>query len=187
VAGVRCSRAVRERRARPVGPFAQATLNCALSQPHASQPGYAYFGRTAVDFQRLFFADTDPGVVDAAYAIRPPDPCGEEGSFAQALLANLTGVARIRIPVLLMYGGADALFPQPAQAAQAALYLGTPSLTTASIDGAGHYLPLERGHASAAASLAHWLTQQRFSPHRRGSLGVVGDSRPVDHHAGFGA
>jgi alpha-beta hydrolase superfamily lysophospholipase len=144
--------------------FAGTTLDCSTAAltPAETPPGYRYFGRTADDFRRQFFVDAEPAVVDAAYATRPPDPCGEPVSFPQAVLADVAGTPRIRVPVLLVHGTEDALFLPLAWSAQAVGYPAAASVTRVEIEGAGHYLPLERSHPDVTAALSRWLTEQGF-------------------------
>jgi pimeloyl-ACP methyl ester carboxylesterase len=145
--------------------FTQTVTGCAAGILLPASPGsdgYAYFGQSEADYQHAFFYDADPAVLSAAFATRPRDPCGEEGSFAQAVLIDHLGVPRVHVPVLLMYGDQDALFPPPAASEQSSLYTGTRSLATVTVPDSGHNLPLERSHRAVASILVRWLTRQGF-------------------------
>ena len=77
-------------------------------------PQYAYFGQTDADFQRAHLFNVEPKIAEIATARRSRDPCGESGTALTSIVADVLNVPRIGVPVLLLNGKNDALFPPPA-------------------------------------------------------------------------
>jgi pimeloyl-ACP methyl ester carboxylesterase len=121
--------------------------------------GYRYFFH--YPDEHVLLANAAPPVVAALYRAHELDPCGLAGSAAQ-IMRNPQEVAAIRVPVLLVYGARDALFPSSSQDAQRADYTGTRDLTFRRIGNAGHLLQLERSSASFRSLLAAWLGRHGF-------------------------
>src|SRR5437879_5732638 len=88
-------------------------------------PGYAPFGQTAADFDAAMFFDAEPAVVAATNQLRNLDPCGDDNSIVAAINEDHLMVPTITLPVLLVYGANDALFPPPAGTEQEAQFLGS--------------------------------------------------------------
>lgn len=59
---------------------------------------------------------------------------------------DLRELRRVHVPVLIVEGAADALFPPPAARSQAALFTGARSVSTTVVPLAGHAITLERHH-----------------------------------------
>jgi hypothetical protein len=68
------------------------------------------------------FHDADPAVVAAANALRNPDPCGDDDSVVDATALDHLMLPTVTVPVLLLYGSNDALFPPPAGTAATAAF-----------------------------------------------------------------
>ena len=139
--------------------FAAATQDCLLG---AAPDGYAPFGRTAADFHQAMFANADPAVVAAVTARRNPDPCGDDLSVLAALAGNQTQTQTIKVPVLLLHGEKDALFPPPADQLQKLRFLGSSDVTAATIAGSGHALTLERSAPEVRTRISQWLARHGF-------------------------
>jgi len=118
--------------------------------------GYAPFAPKPVA-PRALFADVDPTVLKAALPRLNIDPCGDNASFLPAVKADLANLRRVHVPVLIVTGGADALFPPPAARRQAALFTGSPTVTKRTIAGAGHAITLQRSHGVFERIVANWL------------------------------
>jgi pimeloyl-ACP methyl ester carboxylesterase len=125
-------------------------------------PGYARFGQSDEDFQALGFHDADPAVVEAATALRNPDPCGDFGSVLTAVLNDHRWVRTIKVPVLLVYGGSDAIFPPPAGDQQKGHFTGSDDVTLETIPETGHALSLERSAGTTRDVIASWLCNHSF-------------------------
>ncbi len=63
---------------------------------------------------RALFHDVDRRVLKAALLRLNIDPCGDILSAPAAVKTNLANLHRIKVPVLVVAGGSDALFPRPA-------------------------------------------------------------------------
>src|SRR4051794_22288801 len=101
--------------------FAAAAQECLNGgESSGGAPGYAPFGETAADFQAAMFHDADPAVVAAATSMRNLDPCGDDESLGQASAVDHAMLPTVTVPVLLVYGANDALFPPPAGTQQRA-------------------------------------------------------------------
>ena len=104
-------------------------------------------------------ANATPAVVSALYRAHERDPCGLTASSSQ-IARNPRDVKAISVPVLLVYGARDALFPASSADAQRQDYTGTSDLTFRRIAKAGHFLTLERRAAELRALVARWLSRR---------------------------
>lgn len=118
--------------------------------------GYAPFGPPAKAAQALFHT-VDPRVLAAALPKLTLDPCGDTASFTKATRIDLANVRRIHVPVLLVGGGSDALFPPPALQRQAALYTGTRELNVVTLPATAHAVTLERTHHQFERAVRSWV------------------------------
>ena len=90
-------------------------------------------------------------------AARPPHSSG------QAIAANRASLGELTIPILLVYGRQDALFPQPdAGDQQKALFTGSSDVTEVQMDGAGQALALERTAPAYRRTMSDWLSARGF-------------------------
>ncbi|MCZ2402241.1 alpha/beta hydrolase [Paenarthrobacter sp. Z7-10] len=146
---------------------AYATKVCAAGglRVGATGPsGYAPFGPPAGAPKALFHS-ADPRVEAAALQLLTIDPCGDVASFAKAVKVDLANVRSIRVPVLVIAGGSDALFPPPAVPNQAALFTGSHSVSTTTLPGSAHAVAFERAHNQLVSSVANWLRQHVTGDH----------------------
>jgi pimeloyl-ACP methyl ester carboxylesterase len=150
-------------------PFALATFataggDCLVGPASPARGGssYAPFGTTAAVFDKAMFHNTDLAVVAAVNAARNPDPCGDDESIPQALAADQLFVPTIRVPVLLLYGAGDALFPPPAGTIQRLRFLGAKSVTFKQVPNTGHAVTLERTAPTVLADISSWLGARGF-------------------------
>jgi pimeloyl-ACP methyl ester carboxylesterase len=141
--------------------FAASGLTCATGGQRAdgsSGPsGYAYFGDTPAQFRAAHFHDADPRVVQVATALRTRDPCGDYSSVPQALVTDQVALKTVTVPVLLVFGANDALFPPPAGERQKAMFSGSANVSLVSVPDTGHALALERSAPQFRAEVARWL------------------------------
>jgi pimeloyl-ACP methyl ester carboxylesterase len=127
-----------------------------------SPGGYAYFGQTDADFQAAMFHNADPAVVAATTALRNRDPCGDTLSIPTAIAADGQNLSTITIPVLLLSGRDDALFPPAAIDNQKAMYSGSRDVTEVLLGDTGHAVTLERTARTARNAIAAWLSKRGF-------------------------
>jgi pimeloyl-ACP methyl ester carboxylesterase len=141
--------------------FAASGATCATGGQRAegsSGPsGYAYFGNTAAQFRAAHFHDADPKVVQVATALRMRDPCGDYSSYLQALVTDQLTLKTVTVPVLLVSGANDAVFPPPAGERQKAMFSGSANVSLVTIPDTGHALALERSAPQFRAAVAGWL------------------------------
>jgi len=123
-----------------------------------TQPHYASFGETDADFRAIHLApDMDPAVSAAATKMRTRDPCGDITSAAQSIVGNELLLNGIQVPVLLILGSKDALFPPPAGQLQGGRYLGSDNATYVEIAGAPHAIMLCHQAPQFRAAVGKWL------------------------------
>ncbi|TFB67377.1 alpha/beta fold hydrolase [Cryobacterium sp. Hz9] len=127
----------------------------------AGPAGYAPFGAPEGAAAALFNS-ADPAVQSAALQLLTIDPCGDTASFAPAVAVDLVNVPSIEVPVLIIAGGSDALFPVPAGPDQASLFTGAASVDQVTLPNFAHAVTLEHAYEpSALRPLNDWL-QKRF-------------------------
>jgi len=119
--------------------------------------GYAFFGRTERDFQANMFFDGDWSVIQAATRKRNRDPCGDNATLARLAVVNRLGVARLRFPVLLVFGDEDPAFQEGAAEQQAGLFSASTAVTVHHVPRAAHALTLERAAPVTHAHVLGWL------------------------------
>ena len=141
-----------------LGPSPRA-IKEALLQHTACLTGrrYAPYGRTAEDFRELLFATAPADVVATATRLRNPDPCGDALSLAPVVAVNNVVTRLIRVPVLLLFAGADALNRPDARRLQPLAYAPAAPVTTHVVAGAGSALPLEASAAQTREHVLAWL------------------------------
>ena len=94
--------------------------------------------------------------------MRSHDPCGDITSYKTAVAANLANLSKITVPVLVLTGGNDAIYPVPATK-QAGLFTGTADVTAVTIANTGHALTLHNSADEFSHDVTTWLTQHLFS------------------------
>jgi pimeloyl-ACP methyl ester carboxylesterase len=146
--------------------FAQTQLVCSLGGQReggtSGPPGYAYFGQTDAQFQSAFFFDADPAVVSDATKLHARDPCGDTGSIVAGEAADALDLGAIDVPVLLLDGANDQLFPPPGGELQSLLYTGSPSVTQMTLADTGHAMTLGRTEPQLESIVAGWLSAHGF-------------------------
>ena len=118
--------------------------------------GYAPFGNPA-DARPGFFHDVTPAIFDAVKPRLSLNPCGDMVPFGTASVVNAALVGLITVPVLLVSGAADKLFPPAAAQRQVLLYTGSPEVTLQTIDHTAHSLSLEKTRKTLASVVRSWL------------------------------
>lgn len=120
--------------------------------------GYAPFGPPEGALAALF--NSAPQRVQlAAKQLLTIDPCGDTASFDAATQVDLANVQRITVPVLIVAGGADKLFPPPAGPDQAALFTGSSSVTQVTLPNTAHAITFEAGHDQFVKVVDSWLNR----------------------------
>lgn len=150
------------------GALAVASEECRAGGEHqggtTGPDGYVYFGaKTPATFIEAHFNvnNADPSVVDATATLRSRDPCGDVLSYKTAAATNLKNLSKISVPTLVLVGGADAIYPVPADK-QAGLLTGSTDVTAVTIPGTGHAIALHRTAKEFSTDVASWLTDHEF-------------------------
>ena len=131
---------------------------------HPKYPGgpphyaYVYKGTEAKEW----FFNADPSIIQAVIKAHELEPCSEGPDLALALAADRQHMSEITVPVLLVFGEDDAIFPPPDGQRQAALFTGSKDVKLIEVPGSGHALQLGRTAPSVRADVARWLSDHRF-------------------------
>lgn len=121
-------------------------------------PGYAPVPLANTEFVASYFHNADPRVVAAATAARTRTPCGEPESAVQSIADDQVELSLLTIPVLLVYGTADALWNQPQSGRMQTLhYTSSHDVTLRFIAGSGQALALERTAPQFDGVMSSWL------------------------------
>jgi pimeloyl-ACP methyl ester carboxylesterase len=122
--------------------------------------GYAPFGPPE-GAPAALFASAEPSVQSAAVQQLTINPCGDTAYFSKAVEVDLANLALVTVPVLVVAGSSDALFPPPAVPDQASLFTGSSRVEQTTLPGIAHAIALERIYGLGDLSpLAKWLRTQ---------------------------
>lgn len=122
--------------------------------------GYAPFGPPSGAAAALFNS-ARPRVRQAGLTQLTVDPCGDTASFAAATEIDLARIGSVRVPVLVVGGGQDALFPKPAARDQVSLFTGSRDVTGRTLARTAHAFTLEQSHQQFANVVRRWLQEQQ--------------------------
>lgn len=125
-------------------------------------PAYALLGQNVLDAVAGFFFSVEPQVFAGVFPMLTRNPCGDPSSYVTAPATTLPNLASIEVPVLVVGGTRDALYPPPAGRRQAARYTGSRAVTFRSLPRTGHALSFERGRRALQRHMDSWLTDNRF-------------------------
>jgi len=140
-----------------------ATCRAGGQSTEGSAPGgYAFFAPTVPAFRNAFFVNADRETIDVSTELRNRNPCGDTASFAPAARTNVRFADRIHVPVLVIIGQQDALFPPPAGPRQAQLFTGSNDVTLKTIAATSHGVTLERTAPEFAQKISTWLDAHGF-------------------------
>ena len=121
--------------------------------------GYAYYDLGADEFRTGNFADTEEQVLAVAVPQQNRHPCGDMVSQLGSVMVDVQRLSEITVPVLLMYGEADARVS--GGDAHRKLFTGTPA-ELVEIPAAGHYMGLARNARLVHDAQAAWLDKHGF-------------------------
>ena len=110
-----------------------------------STSGYAHF-ITDQEFRTLPFYNADPRVIEAADALREPNPCGIIRSAPNSVLVDdRAHASQIEVPVLIVFGNNDTLVTsRQGQEEEQGDFSGSKDKTTVFISEAGHFVMFSR-------------------------------------------
>ncbi len=144
--------------------FSAAGQDC-LTSPESARgsagaPNYASFGRTDADFTAAHFHDVEPAIAEVVLRKRNRDACGDLLSGLQGLTGTYGASPLIQVPVLLLTGEKDALFPPPGGAVQSQSgYPGASRLSVVELPGTGHAMTFGRTHETFRQIMGQWLAE----------------------------
>lgn len=150
---------------RILSPAAQADAVAALercaqggeSTEGSGAGGYTFFSSSPDDFRKVFFATTPPALIEGALQQRNRNACGDLATVAAIGEANVATAADVHIPVLVVAGGADGVYPAPAGQDTASQFTGSPDVKLVTLAGTGHSLTTEDTAATFSSKVSKWL------------------------------
>lgn len=139
---------------------ADTNNRCAMSAAGTySTPGapknYTPFGN---DKAGILFSSASPEV-RAAVPAPAADPCGDLLSFQDGIAADSLGVAETTVPVLIVAGSNDMLFPAPALQIQAERYSSSTRVTYKELAETAHGFGYEASHLQSVDVVDQWLRE----------------------------
>jgi pimeloyl-ACP methyl ester carboxylesterase len=129
-----------------------------------SKSGYVHF-ISDQEFRALLFYNADPRVIEAADALREPNPCGVVRSNPPSILVdNRAHDSEIKVPVLIVFGNNDELvWTRQGEKEEEGNFSGSPDKSTAFIPEAGHFVMFARTAERFDSTMSAWLGS-RFPP-----------------------
>jgi pimeloyl-ACP methyl ester carboxylesterase len=124
--------------------------------------GYAYLWPDREIWGTDTFFNAVPKVVEDSKDLRERSPCGDINSSVPAGLSEPHQYNGITVPVVLIIGKQDKLFPPPAGEKHRLLFTGSKDVTFHEIDGAGHTLMLQRTAPEFRKELSDWLAARGY-------------------------
>ncbi|MBV9213424.1 MAG: alpha/beta hydrolase [Actinobacteria bacterium] len=148
----------------PSGPAATCSRGGEPKRPGGPQHyAYAFKGTEA---ERWFYNAERPVIAEVVRR-HEREPCGEGPSLPQAVAADRLYLREITVPVLLVFGSEDAIFPPPAGERQKALFSGSRDVTYVQVANAGHALQLARTAPVTRAAVSRWISARHLDGQRR--------------------
>jgi pimeloyl-ACP methyl ester carboxylesterase len=118
---------------------------------------YASFPPSLDDFRKGFFLSASPADIDRIAEKRNLNPCGDTATFAAGAAVNAANIASITVPVLVIIGGQDALFPPPAGPTQKSLFTGSKNVRLVQLSPSSHAITVEAVAPQFARTIADFL------------------------------
>jgi dienelactone hydrolase len=120
---------------------------------------YVKSGDSRKDYRTLLFVTAPAAVQRAALDHRDVDPCGDALSLGQMVTTSTLTARNVEAPVLLLFGGRDALTRDGAAGQQRQAYSSSVAVTSHTVRSAGSALPLERSAPRTRARVLDWLSR----------------------------
>jgi alpha-beta hydrolase superfamily lysophospholipase len=121
----------------------------------SSRHGYAPLEADGAQFRSDHMANVEPDIARDLIARRTDDACAGTRNAAQALAGNPVRNSLVTVPVLLLAGARDKLFPNPAL--QAATYPRSKRVTVRVVSDAGHAVAFARTAPIFQHDMDSWL------------------------------
>jgi pimeloyl-ACP methyl ester carboxylesterase len=139
---------------------AQGSKDCAQGgkQSRPGGPGgYFDLGPSSDQLKRLAFANAAPILVNKVIKYRRRNPCGDLTSAAQGFSTDMSRLAQVKVPVLIVAGDRDVAFSSEGVRRQRSLYAGSTDVTVTILPNTGHFPMFERIAPRFRAIMSHWL------------------------------
>ena len=129
-----------------------------------SASGYVHF-ISDQEFRTLLFYNADPRVIEAADAVREPNPCGVIRSTPPGILVDdRAHASQINVPVLIVFGNNDTLvWTRQGEEEEERNFSGSSDKSTVFIPETGHFLMFARTAPVFDSVMSAWLGS-RFPP-----------------------
>jgi pimeloyl-ACP methyl ester carboxylesterase len=118
--------------------------------------GYTTFAKDTRD--QFWFASATPEVRAKVPAMQQ-DPCGQIMNLQFGIADDGQHLGMIDVPVLMVFGDADPVFPAPSAQQMQSRYSGSPKVTNVNIPGASHYPILEANFPVMRDAANTWLNE----------------------------
>jgi len=133
-----------------------------LEKKPGGPTGYAYLWPDREIWGTDTFFNAEAKVVEDSRYLRERSPCGDINSSVPGALTEGQQYNGITVPVVLIFGKQDKLFPSPAGPKHRLLFTGSSDVTLHEIDGAGHTLMLQRTAPEFRKKLSDWLSARGY-------------------------
>ena len=117
--------------------------------------GYAPLEANGAQFRYDHLYNVRPDIADYLTAHRTDDACAGSRNAAQAVAGDAVRNSTITVPVLVLAGADDRLFPNPGL--QALTYRASPSVSVRVVPETGHAVAFGREHTQFNDDMDHWL------------------------------
>ncbi|GAA0606040.1 alpha/beta fold hydrolase [Sporichthya brevicatena] len=132
----------------------KASTSCFEGGDSGALKDYVHFAKDSLE---TFYFNTASPEVRRHVPAPAPDPCGQIESVMAGIGNDVLRLGEIDVPVLLVFGTADAVFPPPAIIQQDLRSFGSAEVTRAGIPGASHFPILEQHVDLMLGATDQWL------------------------------
>jgi len=136
--------------------YNELMARCAKGGDTGAPPNYGTFAVSTI--QKFYFNSATPDV-RASTPRANPDPCSQARSIPPGIMTDMKNIGTIDVPVLSIFGDADAIFDQSAAKEQGGRYTGSPDSTLVMVPEASHYPLVEKNHLDAEAAVDKFLSK----------------------------
>jgi len=129
-----------------------------------SASGYVHF-ISDEEFRSLLFYNAESRVIEAAYALRNPNPCGVIRSTPPSVQIDRANVSQIKVPVLIVFGNNDTLvWTRQGEEEQEGDFSGSSDKRSVFIPEAGHFVMFARTFRLFDSTMSDWLSSRFPTP-----------------------
>jgi pimeloyl-ACP methyl ester carboxylesterase len=143
------------------GEAGTCTAGGGLEKRPGAPTGYAYLWPDRDIWNSDTFGNAEARIAEEAEEMRERSPCGDINSSVPAGFTEPPQYNQITVPVLMLYGNQDKLFPPPAGQNHRTFFTGSDDVTFHEFEG-GHTLMLQRTAPQVRRTLSDWLKARGF-------------------------